>query len=148
MKDYLKSLGVNLFPLIPKTKTPALGWNPFKGPNAIRFEGLITRDYGVVCGVASNNLFVVDLDTADLYPSFEQFTKDTLVVKTAKGYHLYFYAKDGKLPKTAPFINSKGQKMDIRSEGAFIVGAGSIHETGITYEVISPNKTIMTIDTM
>src|ERR1700680_315372 len=98
MKDYLKSIGLNLIPLIPKTKVPAVEWKQYQTK---KFEGLIVRDYGVVCGKISGNLFVVDLDTPELYPSFEKFSKETLVVKTAKGYHIYFIAKDGKLPKTA-----------------------------------------------
>src|SRR6185312_5907483 len=145
MIEELKSMGLNLFPLQPKSKIPALEWGQYKGPSAKRFEGLITRDYGVVCGIASDNLFVVDLDTADLYPVFEGFAKQTLVVKNGKGYHIYFKT-DNKLPKTVPLINAKGQKMDIRSEGSFVVGPGSIHESGAVYTVISEVKTIMKID--
>lgn len=124
-------------------KKPVLQWLPYQEK---KFEGIITGNYGVICGKTSGNLFVVDLDSVELYPLFEAFTNQTLTVKTGKGYHFYFRTEESKMPRTFPAINKQGLKMDLRSQGAYVVGPGSKHESGAIYTIVSSTTDIMSID--
>lgn len=143
MIDELRNSGLNLIPLKVKSKIPIVDWKAYQTK---RYESPISGNYGVICGKISGDLFVIDLDSPQLYPLFEAFIDRTLVVKTGKGYHFYFKALDGKLPKTVPLKNKDNFKLDIRSEGSYVVGPGSIHESGSTYQIISKVTEILTID--
>jgi len=92
---------------------------------------------GVICG-APSGIVVVDVDSADADALIQSLhLPATPLVKTAKGCHLYF-----KQPSVAlrNRVKMGGHDLDIRSDGGFVVGPGSIHETGVKYEwLISPN---------
>jgi len=141
MYQLMREKGINCFPLPTFSKIPNIKWTVYQTE---RCDLPIQISYAVICGKISNNLFVVDLDTIELYDDFKDFI--TFTVKTGKGYHFYFYAKDGRLPATIPLKNEKGQKMDIRSEGAYVLGAGSIHEDKTSVYTIVNNVEIATID--
>lgn len=89
-----------------------------------------TRDinYAVLCGAASG-IVVVDLDRADapvpgpLPPTF--------TVRTGRGLHFY-YVLDG----TRSVRTRHGDGWDLQGDGAFVVGPGSMHRSGRTYEPI------------
>ena len=137
----MRERGLNCFPLLPFSKKPNIEWTIYQTEKC---DLPIQTNYAVMAGKTSNNLFIVDPDTFDLYDGFKDF--NTLTVKTGKGYHFYFYAKDGKLPQTIRLKNDKNQELDIRSQGAYVVGAGSIYEDKKTVYTIVNNAEIMTID--
>lgn len=141
MYKLMREKGINCFPLPTFSKIPVIKWTIY---HTEKCDLPIQINYAVVCGKTSNNLFVVDLDTIDLNDDFKDF--NTFTVKTGKGYHYYFYAKDGILPATIPLINEKGQKMDIRSQGAYVLGAGSLHEDRKSVYTIVNDAEIMEID--
>jgi hypothetical protein len=53
----------------------------------------------------------------------------TLIVKTARGWHIYF-----KLPQDIMIPCSSGNGLDIRGNGGFVVAPPSIHSTGHVYQ--------------
>lgn len=141
MYQEMRKRGLNCFPLLPFSKRPSVEWTIYQTEKC---DLPIQTNYAVMAGKTSNNLFIVDPDTFSLYDDFKDF--NTLTVKTGKGYHFYFFAKDGKLPNTVHLKNTKGQELDIRSQGAYVVGPASIYEDKKTVYTIVNNAEIMTID--
>lgn len=85
---------------------------------------------GVLCGVPSGRLFVVDIDgeRPDGLP-------ETPTVRTSKGIHLYYRLPDGvEIPK-ANKVGKVAPGVDIRWTGGQVVAPDSVHpETGVVYE--------------
>ena len=57
--------------------------------------------------------------------------------RTAKGWH-FFYRHPGTLVRNTAHIKSADQtiELDVRADGGFVVGPGSVHETGVPYEML------------
>jgi putative DNA primase/helicase len=93
-------------------------------------------NYGIVTGTISG-LVVLDVDGPEgeeslhaLKAKYGRLPKTTTVM-TGRGYHLYF-----RLP-SRPIRNSAarlGPGLDIRGEGGYVVGPGSVHHSGEVYE--------------
>ena len=151
------------FSLNPNSKSPSGEWTKDKVSKKFINKHLWKQESisdlisspscrGVPCG-RINNCIVVDIDFYDkkdkdgevkkfkegeftkLFGSLDQIVKrfkDTLIIKTARGgLHLYFQF-DNRIKTTA---NSFHQ-IDIRSNGSYVVGAGSVVPTG-SYSVVS-----------
>ena len=143
----LLSQGMNLIPLLPKSKRPAIPWKAYQSK---RYDGAIpeSQNFGVVCGRISGNLFVLYIDIAD--PSLpdrilKSAIKRTLVVRTGSGgYHIYVRCK--KLPRSETLKGEHG-RVEIKSEGMYVVGPTSVHpDTGKEYEIISDVTCIAEVD--
>ena len=146
IEDLLRQ-GMNLIPLLPKSKKPAIKWKPYQDK---RYDGAIpeSQNFGVVCGRISGNLVVLDVDIAD--PSLPDIVlgsaiKRTLVVKTGSGgYHIYVRCKE--LPRSETLKGELG-RVEIKSEGTYVVGPTSVHpDTGKEYEIISDVTCIAEVD--
>lgn len=131
-------------PLVPKTKSPYKGHEWTKYQTERCKEEFKENDNGAVfCGKISGNLVVIDLDDKSLaheiFKDWEGLLKETLVVETGKGYHIYIHPENGILPETSMRITKEnGQHIDIQSQGTYVVMAGSIHDkTGEEYKIIS-----------
>ena len=139
--------GMNLIPLLPKSKKPAIKWKSYQDK---RYDGAIpeSQNLGVVCGRISGNLVVLDVDIAD--PSLPNIIlgsaiKRTLVVRTGSGgYHIYVRCKE--LPRSET-LNGESGRVEIKSEGMYVVGPTSVHpDTGKEYEIISDVTCIAEVD--
>ena len=146
IEDLLRQ-GMNLIPLLPKSKKPAIKWKSYQDK---RYDGAIpeSQNFGVVCGRISGNLVVLDVDIAD--PSLPNIilgsaTKITLVVKTGSGrYHIYVRCKE--LPRSETLKGELG-RVETKSEGTYVVGPTSVHpDTGKEYEIISDVTCIAEVD--
>jgi hypothetical protein len=92
------------------------------------------RNLGIDMG--RSGLFAVDEDRpgafAEYAASLGEDIPVTFTVHTSKGRHLYF-----RQPAGEPLGNGrgdlKGRGIDIRGAGGFLVGPGSVHETGVVY---------------
>lgn len=144
--DLYHKLGLNVIPLQQKSKIPVTDWKKYQTE---KYFGNFTPEcnFGIVCGITSGNLVVVDLDSPELLDEFREYLDSTLVVKTGKkGFHIYLRIP-GKLPNILRLTNKKGQHIDVQSSGTYVVAASSIHpETGTKYEIISSVQTIQEID--
>jgi len=142
--------GLNVMPILSKSKYPALSeWKKYQTE---KYTGDFKQDQNgaVLCGTSSNNLVVIDLDNKELFKVFndwEKMKRETLIVETGKGYHVYTRPK-GKLPETSVrTTNEKGQHIDIQSHGTYVLIAGSIHpDTGKEYKIISSTLNIIELD--
>lgn len=94
---------------------------------------------GACAGPQGEQLLVVDSDRPgaieDVAAQLGQQHTPTMRVRTAKGYHDYYWA-----PGDVKLGNRLGQLQglfdgDVRSGNAFVIGPGSVHATGVTYEL-------------
>ena len=118
-------------------KHPLVRWKEYddnlKGPSG---------GYGIQTG-RYNGIFVVDLDVSEtkdgisalLELAQDRAIPDTLSVQTPSGgVHLYF-----RLPADAHVPTTRGVValgIDIKGEGGFVVGPGSPHKSGGTYQEV------------
>ena len=139
----LKDMGLNIIPLKVDSKVPAIPWKEFQ-TEKYTGEFLPKCNIGVVCGVTSNNLIVIDLDDESLYKDWEDY--NTFTVKTRRGYHLYFNHTENKIINGNKFIDNKNRHIDVKLDGGYVVGAGSIHpDTKQEYKIVK-DVPILTTD--
>lgn len=90
---------------------------------------------------SGDGLTIVDCDSEESYlmiiNKYPQL-KETLTVKTSKGFHLYLKSKN-KIGNKVKFLPDT----DLRSEGGFVVAPGSCHLSGFLYEWINPDAEIL-----
>jgi hypothetical protein len=92
------------------------------------------RNLGIDCGKSA--LLVVDEDRPGAFGSYAanagHVVPVTFTVTTGRGRHVYF-----RQPPGVPLGNGigalAGLGMDVRGNGGFVVGPGSVHHTGIRY---------------
>jgi len=109
---------------------------------------------GFVVGAVSGNLIVVDFDSEIIarlfYPKFDDLIASTMTVKTGRGYHCYFRLPSPTVTTTFSFYRAgdkddRGrpkayQSVTIKAEGGYVVGPGSTHPNGKTYELITDRE--------
>ena len=98
---------------------------------------------GIAC--KQSLLLVVDEDQPGAFAAFAasigEVIEPTFTVATSKGCHYYFRQAD-----SAPLGNGRGQLaghgIDVRGGGAgnggYVVGPGSVHQTGVIYAPLDP----------
>lgn len=133
--------GWSLIPLKPRSKVPAIRWQEYQ-ERRCTFEELEAWftvpgfNVGIVTGRVSG-LFVIDADSPEAV-SFvrSQITACDLRVTTAKGLHLYCPYVENRPVRNKARIAVGGQvrELDVRGDGGYIVGPGSIHPNGTLYQ--------------
>lgn len=132
--------GLRVFPVRPRDKRPAVAWTQYqdRAPTEAELAAWDASDYnvGVISGRPSG-IAVLDVDapeaaafvaTLDLPP--------TPVLSTGRGTHYYFKAPPQGVRNAAGMA---GHKLDLRGDGGYVVGHGSIHPSGAQYEgLVSP----------
>lgn len=144
--EQLKKFNINIIPLKPNTKEPATQWQAYQSTKCT--ENIPPEsNIGVICGETSGNLAVIDIDFQDrtvIDKIIPDALERTLVVKSGKGgYHIY--VRSNKLPKTMRLENQLG-RIDIQSQGTYVVGPSSIHPNGNVYEIISTSQEIANVN--
>ena len=137
LKYYRK--GLSIIPLNKGEKKPSIKWEEFQKHRAteeeLRSWFKQDRNFGIICGTISGNLVVFDFDEAEavnfVFTDFEKVKQKTMVVRTGKGYHIYFRTKQG-----VPSSKRTHLHLDIQSEGKYVVGPGSLHPSGAIYNSI------------
>ncbi|WP_258382376.1 bifunctional DNA primase/polymerase [Streptomyces sp. NTH33] len=99
---------------------------------------------GACRGPAGERLLVVDSDRPgaieDTAAALGRKWLPTMRVTTAKGYHDYLWA-----PRTMKLGNGLGSLRgrfdgDVRAGNAYVIGPGSVHATGVIYELVDPEQ--------
>lgn len=136
----LYDMGFSLIPLKPRDKTPLTDWRAYQKLRAAHsdveawFKATPNANIGIVTGAISG-LVILDLDSADAIAEAERRgLPDTIMVRTGKGRHVYFRHPGYKITNRAGFLPG----MDIRGDGGYIVGPGSIHPSGAQYTWDNP----------
>ena len=92
-------------------------------------------NYGIATG-ARSGLIALDVDGPEGEKSLRTLEKRyrrlpvTVVVRTARGRHLYFRHNGDVIRNSAKL----GRGIDVRGDGAYVVGARSNHSSGRRYE--------------
>lgn len=89
--------------------------------------------FGIDCG--KSGLVVVDEDELGAVDAWLGFTPMTYTVRTGKGRHFYFRAPVGTVVRNSAGKVAPG--VDVRGEGGYVVGAGSLHPSGVRYAVVN-----------
>ena len=93
---------------------------------------------GIVTGISSG-IFALDVDGAAGKASLKELQAEhgrlpkTVTVKTGKGRHLYFRYAGGRVGNSAGRL---GEGIDVRGDGGYVVGAGSLHPSGAMYRYV------------
>jgi hypothetical protein len=144
LKSMLKNIrqftkqGLAVLPLSPKSKAPAIAGGVH---NATTNEAKINRyfpknpnsNYGVAIG---KEFFVLDIDGDSGKESLRKLLKKhgglpkTVTVQTARGEHRYFSSDGRKIKNSTGHL---GTGLDVKSDGGYVVGPGSVHPSGWRY---------------
>jgi hypothetical protein len=139
--DYYENEGLNVIPLIPGDKKPVSEWKEYQQRKITKeeinnfFLQGTQHNIGVVCGKISDNLYVLDFDTEEIFQRFFTKKDGLTIVKTGRGYHVYFKAESPV--KTLSMLDSEGKEIaTLKGEGSYVVGPPSLHPSGARYEFI------------
>lgn len=137
-KQYLAA-GLHPIPCLPRDKRPLVQWKEYQEtPPTVEQIDAWWQQYpeanvGLVVG---RGLMVVDVDGAEGWAALKaagvEFPEDAPIVATGKGAHVYLAGQ--------PVPNRVGvvPKVDVRSDGGFVVAPPSIHPTGSQYAWLRP----------
>lgn len=134
--------GWSVIPLRERGKQPAIrSWARYQHEHADR--GTLTEwakggfNVGIVTGVISG-LVVLDLDNAAAIEEAERLgLPPSITVRTANGRHVYFRHPGGRIGNRTGLLPGT----DVRGDGGYVVGPGSVHPSGVRYEwVVSPDE--------
>lgn len=124
-------------------KRPAILWREYQTrlPTEAEMRGWFERgrsNYAVVTGKTSG-IVVIDVDDKKALPWLRWNLEATpWIVKTSKGWHCYY-----KYPRGAEVGNRarvSGMKIDVRGEGGYVIGPGSVHVSGFMYRFVGDWK--------
>lgn len=132
-----------VMPLKPKSKEPAKflrhGYLDATLDKQKIQDWFADPNTNIGIGLAQSSLVVLDFDFRNckgnrkFYELLERcFASNTYVVRTADGYHCYYYTE----PHHKNFKGKLIDGIDIKHRG-YVVAAPSIHPSGVTYEVVN-----------
>ena len=121
--------GVSVFPLIGRTKKPAVLWNKYR--EQYIDEEIIENHTGNI-GIATGRLSGIVVLDGDNDESVEWIAKNyptPYKVKTPRGKHFYYKwnGETNRVPHDFP------SGVDVRGEGGYVVAPESINSEGIEY---------------
>ncbi len=133
-------LGVAPIPVRPKSKTPAIPWKhlQFTLPTrrqVRRWFGRGRKNLGLLTGVASDNLVVLDFDLPLQYHKWTTAHPEnatTHTVATRRGYHVYFRLEE--LPCRS--LSMMGGAGEVKSSG-YVLAPPSTHPSGVPYRALN-----------
>ena len=136
-------LGLSVIPLQPRGKLPAVSWKKYQERRVDReqipqwFGNGEDRNVGIVCGEVSN-VVVIDCDSAEANVWADAHLPQTpMMTRTAKGTHRYYRHPGGLIRNTVRLRTGEDRiKLDVRGDGGYVVAPGSMHETGVRYEMV------------
>ena len=128
------SLGLRVFPVKPREKVPQIPWTPYKdkAPTEQEIAEWDASDcnVGIICGEPSG-IVVLDIDGDEAQAAIDKLNlPNTPCVRTARGKHVFYRSPPGGLRNS---VRIAGLPLDIRGDGGYVVGPGSIHPSGAEY---------------
>jgi hypothetical protein len=118
-------------------KRPVIKWREYQQRRPTELE--IRRwfsgpsNVAVVTGAISG-VVVVDVDSPDAIGWVRANLRPTpWIVRTRRGWHCYYRHPGGQLGNR---VRLAGAKIDVRGDGGFVVGPGSVHASGASYRQV------------
>jgi len=145
--------GLCTFPLIYRSKKPAVKWEEFQkrkptGEEIGQWFSTNSTNVAIVCGAISGNFGVLDFDDEDLFLAVaaywkqafgESITDSTPVVRTGRGgYHVYLKFREMP-PLYHPIREQRKYTPDIQGEGGYVVAPPSVHPAQLEIEIPKHN---------
>ena len=133
-------LGWSVFPLLEAGKVPVYKGGCRDATRSLQrvqnhWQRCPNHNYGIATG-APSGIFVLDIDGPEGEASLAALCAEygplppTVTVITAKGRHLYFKTIGVLIGNSAGKL---GPGIDVRGDGGYVVGAGSVHPSGHVY---------------
>ncbi|HAR33412.1 MAG TPA: hypothetical protein DCR95_04795 [Desulfobacter sp.] len=129
--------GFSVIPIRPDKK-PFIQWTDFQKRRATKeeikkwFSQWPKANVGIVTGKISG-VFVIDCDSQEAYEKIQAMLPEcflTAIVKTPRGYHLYFaYASENTISNAAGILPG----VDIRGDGGYAIAPPSVNTEGKAY---------------
>jgi hypothetical protein len=145
---YWFKFGLDVIPIIPYTKLPAVQWDPWLG--GLSLEKILDywsrhpdHEIGFIVG---DNLIIFDADSPDAIAALVALERKfevtpSLVVKTTKGEHHYFRRASGTHAKSDSHSTDKHpERIDIKTGRALVILPPSTGKTIATGEVNHESK--------
>lgn len=146
---------MNIIPIIKHSKRPLVAWKEWqekKFPRKNLNNYKVGINFACICGKSSNGLCIIDFDFEEK-PKFGNILnilkihfpdiKDTLVIKSPKGLHLYLLIKEGdEIPlrqTQLKCILKEVSSIDVLGENGYVLVPPSMTENG-SYDIILDNK--------
>lgn len=145
-----RALGIACIPTLAGSKRPALAWKRYQSemPTVQKLKAWFgSGGYGLAVVTGWRGLAVVDWDkpakmrawvVSPLFPLSIQAAAATYKVRTRKGYHLYFFVAE-------PTHCWRGDGVDIKANGGYVLAPPTIHPSGHQYEAIGKPSDIRRI---
>jgi hypothetical protein len=133
-------LGVKIVPCRPKSKAFLAGYGPHKKhiTDDITLARLLDKrpfNYALVTGTGrgptgrgQKRLVVIDFDAPEVFAAWQRqagVLANTFTVKTARGYHIYYWADDVR--------SWRGTGFEVMGVGKAVMGVWSVHPGGTRY---------------
>jgi len=148
VKELLR-LGIALVPVTPKEKSCKLtNWPALATTDREKIMGWYKANpnFNTAAVATPEGYCFLDLDTVDAIKQIEKETgyvfPITYMVKTSKGYHVYFKQTDAS---RACGNQKKAGLFDFQQSNKYVVGPYSVHPSGIIYEPVDPEVPIIEI---
>jgi len=139
----LRQLGLSVIP-VPRPdahhdgKKPIIAWRDYQ--HRLPTDDEITawfatpQNLGIITGAISG-VVVVDADSPDAVTWIRKRMPYTpWQTKTARGYHLWYRHPDLPVRNRARIATGSGRlALDVRGDGGYVIGPGSMHATGAIY---------------
>lgn len=140
--------------LSPRSKLPLVKWKSYQyePPSTCERDAMFSYEdklnIGVVCGAASQNLAVIDAESAlafetQLRRCEQAGIADTWIDETFRGGHILT-----RLPTAVKPKSFKGEEFEVRGQGQFVVAPPSIHPSGTVYRFINKPPSIIEIPSL
>lgn len=100
------------------------------------FRSDLPVNVAIITGKISG-VTVVDIDGPEALMWVRLNLKSTpWIVKTQKGYHIYFRYTVPFGNRTRVKIDGNVLPLDVRSDGGYVIGPGSVHKSGHVYQAV------------
>jgi hypothetical protein len=135
---------INFIPLKIRDKRPIGAWSEYMERKITDEEVEIffkksQHNIGIIMGEQSANLFVLDMDSLEIFDKYFPKKDGLVYVRTGRGAHVYFRAKSAL--KTLKCFDDAGREiMTLKGTGGYVVAPPSIHPNGKKYEFIQKGK--------
>ena len=141
--EFWLNLGIATIPIRYRDKRPAISsWKQYQRqlPSHTELAKWFYSPYTNIAVITGwKNLAVVDFDDDTEYEKWAlwiarrriyRYVRQTLTVKTSRGYHVY-------VTTSQPAQNAKLPGIDIKASGGYVLTPPSVHPSGAQYKIVS-----------
>lgn len=138
----------------PRSKVPLVEWRAYQyePPSSFEREAMFSLEsdlnIGVACGMASDNLAVIDAETRAAFESQLRQCElagvaDTWIDETYRGGHILIKTP---VPVKGKVFTTEG--FEVRAQGQFVLLPPSTHPTGTVYRFINQPASIVRVQSL